>query len=61
MTHALEAQGLDPNAARGLSLGRLATMIAHQASFLSVLDGFEMIVGLALVGGAIALVQRQIR
>ncbi|MBU9546383.1 hypothetical protein LGM48_18250 [Burkholderia multivorans] len=61
MTHAFEAQGLDPSAARGLSLGQLATMIAHQASFLSVLDGFEMIVGLALIGGAIALAQRQIR
>lgn len=61
MTHAFEAQGLDESAARGLSLGQLATMIAHQASFLSVLDGFEMIVGLALIGGAIALAQRQIR
>lgn len=61
MTHAFEAQGLGEGAARGLSLGQLAGMAAHQASFLSVLDGFEMIVGLALAGGVIALVQRQIR
>jgi MFS transporter, DHA2 family, multidrug resistance protein len=61
MTHAFEAQGLGAGEARGLSLGQLATMVAHQASFLSVLDGFEMIVVLALLGGAVALMQRQIR
>ena len=60
MTHAFEAQGLGEGAARSLSLGQLASMAAHQASFLSVLDGFEMIVVLALVGGVIAL-QQQIR
>ncbi|VWB28816.1 MFS transporter [Burkholderia metallica] len=61
MTHAFEAQGLGEGAARSLSLGRLASMAAHQASFLSVLDGFEMIAGIALAGGVIASVQRQIR
>ncbi|MBN3768284.1 MULTISPECIES: MFS transporter [Burkholderia] len=61
MTHAFEAQGMGAAEARGLSLGQIAHMVAHQASFLSALDGFEMIVGLALVGGTIAFVQRQIR
>jgi MFS transporter, DHA2 family, multidrug resistance protein len=61
MTHAFEAQGLGAGEARGLSLDQLANMVAHQASFLSVLDGFEMIVVLALLGGVLAFVQRQIR
>jgi MFS transporter, DHA2 family, multidrug resistance protein len=61
MTHAFEAQGLGASEARGLSLEQLSSMVAHQASFLSVLDGFTIIALLALVGGAIAVIQRQIR
>ncbi|MBN3829959.1 hypothetical protein G3O00_41320, partial [Burkholderia sp. Ac-20384] len=38
MTHAFEAQGLGAAEARGLSLGQIAHMVAHQASFLSALE-----------------------
>jgi AraC-like DNA-binding protein len=60
MTRAFEALGNGAADARNLALAELARVAAHQAS-MSVLDGFHLMIGLALLGGAIALVQRQIR
>ncbi|CAL8481209.1 MFS transporter [Caballeronia sp. S22] len=61
MTHAFEAAGHSAIDARNIALAELARVIADQANFLSVLDGFHAMIVLALLGAAIALVQRQIR
>lgn len=61
MTHAFVAAGKGTVDAHNLALAQLARITAHQANFLSVLDGFHAMVTLALVGGTIALLQRQIR
>ncbi|MGQ7937631.1 MFS transporter [Paraburkholderia sp. D1E] len=61
LTRAFEALGNAAGDARNLALAELARVAAHQASFMSVLDGFHVMIVLALLGGAIALVQQQIR
>ncbi|WP_025597787.1 hypothetical protein [Burkholderia sp. WSM2230] len=55
------AQGNGTGDAHNLALAELARIAAHQANFLSVLDGFHMMIALALFGSAIGLVQQQIR
>jgi MFS transporter, DHA2 family, multidrug resistance protein len=46
--------------AKGLALAEISRIVAQQASFLSALDGFYFLIGVALAGGAIAVWQKQI-
>ncbi|MFT4067596.1 MFS transporter [Paraburkholderia sp.] len=61
MTHAFTASGHDSGDARNLALAELARLAAHQANFMSVLDGFQVMIVLALLGATIAFFQRQIK
>lgn len=59
--HAFEAAGRSVGDAQNLALAEFARVAAHQADFMSLLDGFYVMAILALLGATIALVQRQIR
>jgi MFS transporter, DHA2 family, multidrug resistance protein len=55
-----EALGYAGNQASGLALAEMNRVVTQQASFLSALDGFAFVIGIALIGGAIAFWQKQI-
>ncbi|KWC78459.1 MFS transporter [Burkholderia cepacia] len=61
MTGTLERLGHSSGDARAIALAMLARVASEQANFMSLLDGFRVMVVLALLGAVIALVQRQIR
>lgn len=60
LTHAFEALGRPPDEAHGLALAQISHMVVQQASFLSSLDGFWFLVGVAVCGGLFAAWQKQI-
>lgn len=60
LTHAFEALGRSPGEAHGLALVQMSRMVAQQASFLSSLDGFYFLIGVAVCGGIFAAWQKQI-
>ncbi|WP_277186780.1 MFS transporter [Caballeronia sp. BR00000012568055] len=55
-----ESLGYGAAQAKGLAMGEISSIVTQQASFLSALDGFYFMIGVALVGGAIAIWQKQI-
>lgn len=59
-TRAFELLGYVPSEAHGLALIRISQIIARQASFLSSLDGFYFLIGVAVCGGLFAIWQKQI-
>jgi MFS family permease len=60
LSHAFEALGRAPGEAHGLALAQVSRMVTQQASFLSSLDGFYFLIGVAVVGGIYAACQKQI-
>ncbi|OZI30794.1 MFS transporter [Bordetella genomosp. 10] len=61
MVRTFEGRGYDPATAGHLVLEWLNGVIAHQATFLSLLDGFDVMIVLAIIAGLLAMLQRQIR
>ncbi|MEM5342954.1 MFS transporter [Paraburkholderia azotifigens] len=60
LTHAFEALGHTAGEAKSLALIEISRAVTQQASFLSALDGFYFLIGIAACGGLFALCQRQI-
>ncbi|HWT36673.1 MAG TPA: MFS transporter [Paraburkholderia sp.] len=60
LTHAFEGLGHTAGEAKGLALVEINRVVTQQASFLSALDGFYFLIGVAVCGGLFALCQRQI-
>ncbi|MBB3259712.1 MFS family permease [Paraburkholderia bannensis] len=60
LVHAFEGLGRSPSEAQGLAIAQMSRMVAQQASFLSSLDGFYFLIGVAIVGGVFAAWQKQI-
>jgi MFS family permease len=60
LTRGFEALGSSPGEARGLAIGQMSRLVAQQASFLSSLDGFYFLIGVAICGGIFAAWQKQI-
>jgi MFS family permease len=60
LTHAFEALGHTAGDAKSLALVEISRIVTQQASFLSALDGFYFLIGVAICGGLFALYQRQI-
>jgi hypothetical protein len=60
LTRGFEALGNSPGEAHGLAIGQMSRLVAQQASFLSSLDGFYFLIGVALCGGIFAAWQKQI-
>ncbi|WP_250454601.1 MFS transporter [Caballeronia sp. ATUFL_M2_KS44] len=55
-----EGQGYDAGQAKSLALNEISRMVTQQASFLSSLDGFYFVIGVALCASVIAIWQKQI-
>jgi len=60
LASAFEALGYGAAQAQSLALAEVARTVTQQASFLSSLDGFYFLVGVALCGSVIAFWQKQI-
>ncbi|KWB20496.1 MFS transporter [Burkholderia cepacia] len=60
LARGFEAAGLAARDAQALALGEIGRMVSQQASFLSVLDGFYFMTGIAVVACVFALWQKQI-
>ncbi|WP_321948857.1 MFS transporter [Paraburkholderia sp. J10-1] len=60
LTHSFELMGRSASEAHGLALAQVSRMVAQQASFLSSLDGFYFLIGVAVCGGIFAAWQKQI-
>ena len=60
LTHSFELMGRSAGEAHGLALAEVSRMVAQQASFLSSLDGFYFLIGVAVCGGIFAAWQKQI-
>ncbi|MCO5397799.1 MFS transporter [Ralstonia soli] len=60
LTSTFENLGHASNEARSLALVEISRMVAQQASFLSTLDGFYVVISVAVFGGLFALWQKQI-
>lgn len=60
LTRTFESLGHAPREARSLALVEISRMVAQQASFLSTLDGFYIVIGVAVCGGLFAMWQKQI-
>ncbi|WP_109479935.1 MFS transporter [Paraburkholderia sp. C35] len=60
LMHGFELLGHPASEARGLALVEISRTVTQQASFLSALDGFYFLIGIAVCGGLFALYQRQI-
>lgn len=60
LTRAFEALGSTPVEAHGLAIGQMGRLVTRQASFLSSLDGFYFLIGVAVCGGIFAAWQKQI-
>jgi len=60
LVHGFESLGRAPDVARSLALAEVSRMVAQQASFLSSMDGFYFLIGIAICGGIFAAWQTQI-
>ena len=60
LMRAFEGMGHPATQAQGLALVEISRVVTQQASFLSALDGFYFLIGIAVCGGLFALYQRQI-
>ncbi|MBN3727375.1 MFS transporter [Burkholderia sp. Ac-20379] len=60
LTHGFAGAGYAANEAHALALAAIGQTIARQAAFLTSLDGFLFVAGVALCGGAIAAWQKTI-
>lgn len=60
-TQHLLARGYAPPVAHDMAVAEMARLVVQQANTLALLDGFTFLVGVALVGGAFSLWQKQIR
>jgi hypothetical protein len=60
LVHGYEAMGYATQQASALALSTIHNMVMQQASFLSALDGFSVIIGVSLVGALCAFIQKQI-
>ncbi|WP_322009117.1 MFS transporter [Paraburkholderia sp. J12] len=60
LTQAFESLGRTRGEAHGLAIVQMSRMVAQQASFLSSLDGFYFLIGVAVCGGIFAAWQKQI-
>ncbi len=49
-----EGLGYAAGQAKSLAMVEMSRVVAQQASFLSALDGFYFLIGVALIGGVIA-------
>ncbi|KWF30902.1 MFS transporter [Burkholderia pseudomultivorans] len=60
LSRAFEGAGHAARDAQALALAEIGRMVSQQASFLSALDGFYFIAGIAVVAGVFAVWQKQI-
>jgi len=60
LVHGFENVGRAPEVAHTLALAEVSRMVAQQASFLSSLDGFYFLIGVAICGGIFAAWQTRI-
>jgi MFS family permease len=60
LTHGFAATGRSLEQAHALAIGQISRMVAQQASFLSSIDGFYYLMGVAVCGGIFAAWQKQI-
>jgi hypothetical protein len=60
LMRAFEGMGHPATESKGLALVEISRVVTQQASFLSALDGFYFLIGIAVCGGLFALYQRQI-
>ena len=60
LTQSFEGLGHTAGDAKALALVEIGRTVTQQASFLSALDGFYFLIGVAICGGLFALWQRQI-
>ncbi|WP_179404433.1 MFS transporter [Burkholderia guangdongensis] len=60
LTRVFEGLGRTAGEARGLALVEISRTVARQASFLSALDGYYFVIGIAICGGLFAIWQKQI-
>jgi hypothetical protein len=60
LTAGFAATGRSLAEAHGLAMAQIARTVAQQASFLTSLDGFYYLVGVAVCGGIFAAWQKQI-
>jgi MFS family permease len=58
LQHGFELLGRTPGEAHGLAMVEVSRMVAQQASFLSSLDGFYFLIGVAVCGGIFAAWQK---
>lgn len=60
LIHGYEAMGYTAEQAASLALSSIHTLVMQQASFMASLDGFSVLVCVALVGAVYAFIQKQI-
>ncbi|MFP3602149.1 MFS transporter [Paraburkholderia sp. SIMBA_053] len=60
LTRTLSAAGRSPSDAHSLALVEISRSVVRQASFLTSLDGFYFLIGIAICGGIFAAWQKQI-
>jgi len=60
LTRTLSAAGRSPSDAHSLALVEISRTVVRQASFLTSLDGFYFLIGIAICGGIFAAWQKQI-
>ena len=60
LTRTFEGLGHAAQEARSLAFVEISRMVTQQANFLSALDGFYVVMGVAVLGGLFALWQKQI-
>ncbi|ANB72913.1 hypothetical protein AYM40_11445 [Paraburkholderia phytofirmans OLGA172] len=60
LTSGLSAAGGSPSEAHALALVEISRTVTQQASFLTSLDGFYFLIGIAICGGMFAARQKQI-
>ena len=60
LTSGFSAAGRSPSEAHSLAIVEISRMVTQQASFLSSLDGFYFLIGIAICGGIFAAWQKQI-
>jgi MFS transporter, DHA2 family, multidrug resistance protein len=60
LTGGFETLGYNVVQAKALAMGEISSIVTQQANFLSALDGFYFVIGVALAGSAIAIWQKQI-
>lgn len=60
LTNGFAASGRSLAEAHALAIGQIARTVAQQASFLTSLDGFYYLIGVAVCGGIFAAWQKQI-